>query len=103
MVNLCDRALNRFAVWFASAGGVWQTLLAVMAIVLFEYFYPDVDPSGILLMFWLTIYSGITQPALAYVNDQAGLRTNAALNEELQLLREELLIIKSIAHKLGEG
>jgi len=109
MVNVRDQALNRFAVWFASAGGVWQTLLVVLTVVVFEFFYPRLDPNGFLLMFWLTIYSGVTQPALAYVSNRSAMGVDMVLQHlegmvesEQKMTLEELQVIKRIAHRLGE-
>lgn len=62
--------LNRFARWFASSGGVWQTAGLVGLVVVLEYTHVIHDTSMFQLMAWLTIYSGVTQPVLAYANRQ---------------------------------
>lgn len=68
--------LNRFSRWFASAAGVWQTLVATTAVVLLEQFGVIPDRSGFWLLYWLTFYSAITQPVLAYTNRSEGLEDN---------------------------
>lgn len=62
--------LTKFARWFASAGGVWQTLGFVAGWVLLEDLHVLHDPNGFELLYWLTVYSAITQPVLAYTNAQ---------------------------------
>jgi hypothetical protein len=60
--------LNRFARWFASAAGVWQTVFICLAWVGAEKVFPSSDPNGLILLYVLTIYSAVTQPILAYSN-----------------------------------
>lgn len=62
--------LDRFAKWFSSAAGVWQTLGAVLGWVCLEYGGVVHDSNMFQLMAWLTIYSAVTQPVLAYANRQ---------------------------------
>lgn len=72
------RLLERFARWFASPGGVWQTLVLTSIVVMVELlFIPAMDPHGFWLLYILTIYSAITQPALAYVGARSGEKTEA--------------------------
>jgi len=94
-------ALSSFARWFASAAGVWQTAVLVFALVLVEEFFPHLDPQGFRFLYWLTVYSAVTQPALAFVGWQAGVRTDVVLNEELKLIREEIQMLRRIADKAG--
>lgn len=86
--------LIQFGKWFVSSRGVWQTLFLVGTVCLIEQIYPGADPHGFWLLYWLTVYSAVTQPALAFVNDRAALRTAGQLNEELTLLREEVSLTK---------
>lgn len=60
------RALARFNRWFCSEGGVYQTFIVVLAVVIFELADRGVDPHAFILMAVLTVYSAVTQPALAY-------------------------------------
>jgi hypothetical protein len=65
--------LDRFNAWFCSAGGVWQTLLVTVVIVTLEASHVLSDTHGFWLLYWLTVYSAVTQPALAhsgYVNER---------------------------------
>lgn len=75
------RLLEKFAKWFASPGGVWQTSILTLAIILAEYVWPSIDPHGFWLLYWLTAYSAVTQPVLAYVNRQDTSRGEDLLEE----------------------
>jgi len=63
---LHHKALARFTEWFGSGGGVIQTFAVTVLVVVLELAFPRVDPHGFWLLFWMTIYSAVTQPALAY-------------------------------------
>lgn len=94
--------LARFGRWFASAPGVWQTAVVALAWWLAEFFGLLHDPQHLQLCVWLTIYSGVTQPVLAWVNrqdtrqgdailaklDAALLRIEAKEDHEISLLSE---------------
>ena len=84
--------LQAFARWFSSPAGIWQTLALVAVAVVYEKIFPHVDPNGFWILYWLTVYSAITQPILAYVAGLAGA-------EELKLIKEELQILKGLAGK----
>jgi hypothetical protein len=89
-VSRADRALNWFADWFASRGGVWQTAIALLVVVLAERIWSHADPSGFWLLYWCTVYSAVTQPILAYCNrlaaEKADRDTRAIKSEEDQIL-----------------
>lgn len=85
------RLLEKFAKWFASPGGVWQTGLVTAAIIAAENIWPHMDPHGFWLLYWLTAYSAVTQPVLAYVN-----RQDTSHGEDL--LEEILDDVEEIAH-----
>lgn len=61
-----EKLLGWFNNWFCSSGGVWQTLLVTVAIVGLEASHVLNDTHGFWLLYWLTVYSAITQPALAH-------------------------------------
>ena len=63
-----QRVLVAFDHWFSSSKGVYQTLLITVAIIVAEKIWPHSDPNGFLLLYWLTVYSAVTQPALAHSN-----------------------------------
>lgn len=75
-----DRALARFNQWFISEGGVYQTFLAVMAVVVLEVADRGIDPHAFVLMAVLTVYSGITQPMLAYANNEEAKKLQARID-----------------------
>lgn len=60
------RLLDRFAAWFASGPGVWQTAVVTLGLVICEAVDRSFDPHGFWLLYALTVYSAVTQPALAY-------------------------------------
>ena len=83
-----DKLLVRFDRWFSSGAGVWQTLVVCLAICVVEVFWPSLDPHYFYLLAILTVYSAITQPALA--------QSGAATAEEI---RKIALDIKRIAEQ----
>lgn len=86
LLTLADVALIRFTNWFCSRGGVWQTSLVTLAIVVTELADRRLDPHGFWLLYLLTVYSAITQPALAYAGS-----VNAARMEALEAQNTALL------------
>lgn len=80
------RALEAFNRWFTSAAGVYQTLAAVVVIVVLEQFHVVNDHNGFWLLYWLTVYSAITQPALAYVARQGGVSEEKILHHIERLI-----------------
>lgn len=75
-------AFNR---WFTSRGGVFQTFLICVLLVFLEAFHVLPDPNGFWLLYYLTVYSAITQPALA---------ASAAANEDR---------LEQLLHKLRQS
>lgn len=108
-------ALRAFDRWFASSGGVWQTLAVCLAVVVVEFCDPRLDPHAFLLMAILTVYSAVTQPALAHTGAEAAERQAEMLALLRQLLehagadgaadlatdRQQLAILQALAHHLG--
>lgn len=84
--------LKAFASWFSSPAGIWQTIGLIALVVLYEKLFPNSDPNGFWLLYWLTVYSAVTQPILAYVAGVSGA-------EELKLIKEELQILKEMQNK----
>lgn len=82
------RILNAFTHWFASAGCFWQTTVVLVGIAAVELKFPHLDPHGFWLLWALTLFSGWTQPALAYGNAQSALQTDALL-ERLEALERQ--------------
>jgi hypothetical protein len=93
MLPKSNAVLNRFANWFSSAAGVWQTLLIVGAWVTAEYLHFIHDQNMFQLMAWLTIYSAITQPVLAYSNRQDTSDADIILNKIEQMEDKELILL----------
>lgn len=75
----------RFNAWFTSRSGVYQTVAAVLVLVSLESLHILPDAHGYWLLYWLTIYSAITQPALAAA---------ASFNEEK---------LEAVIHRLGQS
>jgi cobalamin biosynthesis protein CobD/CbiB len=80
--RLGDRLLYRFDKWFSSGAGVWQTLFVCLIVCVVEISWPDLDPHFFWLLMILTVYSAITQPALA--------QSGAATANELRKITLEL-------------
>jgi hypothetical protein len=74
-----ESALDLFNAWFVSDGGVWQTLFVCLVVVAIEVTFPRLDPHAFLLMAVLTVYSAITQPALARAGRVSGDRQEQML------------------------
>jgi hypothetical protein len=87
--------LQAFARWFRSPAGILHTIVLVSVIVVAETVFPNFDPHGFWLLYWLTVYSAVTQPILAYVADASG-------NEELKLIKEELQILRQLQDAVEE-
>lgn len=86
MRGLTTKALGWFAEWFASSGGVWQTLAVCLAIVAFEFAFPQMDPHAFFLMALLTVYSAVTQPALAYSGNTSSQKLDLLLEHQAAIL-----------------
>lgn len=98
---MSNKLLHAFNRWFASARGVWQTLAVTVTVAAVELSNPTIDPHGFWLLWALTIYSGITQPALAYVSDQASIRLGEVLSRLEHLEEHELEILTQIKENFG--
>lgn len=84
------RILEAFNRWFTSAAGVWHTFILVGIVVILEQTKVLNDHNGFWLLYWLTVYSAITQPALAYVARQGGDREDVILRH-LEALVEHVI------------
>lgn len=85
--------MDAFADWFASAGGVYQTFVVVAFVVIAEHVWPHIDWQGFLLLYWLTVYSAVTQPVLAF---SANKSATSAFRNEVRIIRLE----RRMDHKL---
>ena len=92
-VTLSERVMDAFADWFASAGGVYQTFFVILAVVVGEHIWPRMDWNGFLLLYWLTVYSAVTQPVLAF---SATKSAQSAFRNEVRIIRLE----RKIDHKI---
>ena len=92
---LHHRILARFTEWFGSGGGVWQTFAVTIIVTAVELTCPSVDPHGYWLLFWMTLYSGVTQPALAY----SGAKSQELLHE---VLSNQGKMLARIEHMLSK-
>lgn len=86
--------LDRFTEWFSSRGGVWQTAIFTLIIVAVEVCDRNLDPHAFVLMAVLTVYSAITQPALAYSAAKAGEQNEILLKRLATLLEHHDLPIE---------
>lgn len=86
------KLLEAFNRWFTSTAGVIQTFLITIAIVAVEEFWPHLDPHGFWLLYWLTVYSAVTQPALANVGAQNAADGQAILAELRKIQSDEFVV-----------
>ena len=90
---MTDRAFTRFGVWFASAAGITQTAALVCAwIIASRLGY--LDRTGFWLLYALTVYSGVTQPVLAFIAYQGSRKADACLERLEQAERHNLQILE---------
>ena len=99
-MKLHIRTLERFNLWFTSAIGVWQTIALIIVVVVIEAFFPQLDEHGFWLMWGLTLYSGATQPILAYVAARSADSTDHDLSHDIELDETAAVLLKRIATKL---
>ncbi len=74
--------MTLFADWFESQSGVLQTFMVCIGCVALEHVLPNIDNQGLQLLYWLTVYSAVTQPVLAYSNAK-GIRAMRALERKI--------------------
>lgn len=91
-----------FSRWFQSASAVWQTLVFVLVVVLIESIRPSLDPHGFWLLYWLTVYSAVTQPALAYASAQSTLEAQKTTAMQMQMLANQADSMKAMRAILEE-
>lgn len=94
------RILERFNSWFTSAAGVYQTTFVVLGVSVLEFVFRDLDPHAFLLMAVLTVYSGITQPLLAYVSAKSSKSTDRILDRIEEMMADEFVVDKA-THELA--
>lgn len=86
------RLLRWFGRWFASPLGICQTVLALGLWIAGEKLHVVRDPSGYQILYWLTVYSAVTQPVLAYIASESGKHQEVTLRH-----------IESIVEHFGIG
>ena len=96
------RALARFTEWFGSGGGVWQTLVVTTALLLLELVFPNVDKHSFWLLLILTLYSGVTQPALAHAGAESNAMLHTVLVNQKNMLHNQHDILERIEHMLNK-
>ena len=96
------RTLERFTVWFGSGGGVWQTLAVTTALLALELAFPNIDRHSFWLLLILTLYSGVTQPALAHAGAESNKMLHTVLANQRNMLHNQAEILERIEHVLRE-
>lgn len=97
---MTDRAFTRFGAWFASALGICETILLVAAWIVgsrLGYF----DHTGFWLLYALTVYSGVTQPVLAFIAYAGSKKADACLERLERAEDHNLQILSHIETMLG--
>lgn len=97
MRKFADSVLGWFGTWFASNLGVWQTAFVATVIVICEWTGLIHDQHGFWLLYWLTVYSAVTQPILAFVARKAG----EAESAEREIDRKILTHVETLMEHLG--
>ncbi len=108
--------MRRFSRWFSSPAGVVETFVVTIVIVIIEHIWPRLDPNGFLLLYWLTVYSGVTQQPLAYAARIAADESSATqaqihklqeshaqmLRNQTDMMRAIIAIAERIEHGVEE-
>lgn len=99
---MVHRAVERFSEWFESSTAVWQTLAVCFAIVIVEFADPGLDPHFFWVLFWLTVYSAVTQPALAYAARRAAELVRQVLAAIHALVAQILALVEEVRRLVDE-
>ena len=92
------KVIFAFTKWFGSIPGFKQQVLIILGWTIVDLIDPALDSHMLVLMAFLTIYSGGTQPALAIGNEQA-------MEMQVQLLKnnvDQLAVMVDMLTKLHE-
>ena len=100
---MLERSLSTFNRWFASAAGVLQTFVLVIIVVVYERVFPHADEHGFWLLYWLTVYSAVTQPALAYIARRSGDDHEASDLRQETILRHLEAILEHLESRPDEA
>jgi hypothetical protein len=100
--SLSDRLLGAFNRWFCSAAGTWHTFIVTGGLVVIEQMFPHLDPHGFWMLYILTVYSGVTQPALAYSGKQSSDQLAQLLTHAESIL-EQLQAVNQGANGANDG
>jgi hypothetical protein len=100
--SLSDRILGGFNHWFSSAAGTWHTFIVTGGLVTVEQMFPHLDPHGFWCLYILTVYSGVTQPALAYSGKQSSDQL-AQLMTHAESILEQLQAVNQGANAANDG
>ncbi|HWE81424.1 MAG TPA: hypothetical protein VG265_07225 [Gaiellaceae bacterium] len=98
------RAIDAFTDWFGSVGCVVETAAVCFALAALELARPSLDPSNLHYLYALTVYSAVTQPAIAFAAERLGRRmielmdtTRAATELLVDLAKHETAIQERLA------
>lgn len=94
--------VGAFGRWFGSPAGVSETLGVVICLVVAEYVWPHLDPQMFVLLVWLTIYSAVTQPALAAASTAATEQAERNAGHMIELQATLDAHVNAMAAKLDE-
>lgn len=97
-----QRLIDAFSRWFSSSVSVWQTTAVVLLWVGVEVAQPQLDPHGFLVLYVLTVYSAVTQPALAYAANQSTAAAQTTMRAQEQLLRNSIDTMEAVLEVLRQ-
>lgn len=87
-----------FASWFSSEKGVVQTFVVIFAWVIIEQIFPHLDPSGFILMYVLTVWSGVTQNVLGYASNISAEEAKKSQVLLVQLVKNNIEMMEAMSH-----
>ncbi|WDL97789.1 hypothetical protein [Alicyclobacillus sp. ALC3] len=99
---MLNKTMHRFSVWFASPAGVLQTFALTLLWVIVEHIWPLIDPNGFILLYVLTVYSGITQPVLAYASSVSAAESGLA-QQKLEAMQRQMVDVQNTQTQMLEN
>jgi hypothetical protein len=96
------KMIEKFDRWFTSPACVWQTLIVCVLIVVVELSFPSLDPHYFILLFILTVYSAVTQPALAQSGASTIQRLETIMERQQEVINSLLKLQEEQVEELEE-
>ena len=104
-----ENLLDSVNEWFCSDAGTVETFFFCVIVVIAEIVWPTIDPHGFWLLYALTVYSAITQPALARAGRISAEKTRdhdakleAIIRKVSDLEAQQMATIQAMSDSVGK-